>query len=354
MRKAVILAGGTGTRLWPWSREALPKQFLAFDERGTLLQQTYERLRLCLPVSDIHVCTLQRYARPTLEQLPELDPERLILEPCGRGTGPSSAYVAAWLARRHGDVTAATLAADAWIEDSRAFASALDTAFAAAEECPDGVVAIGVRPTRPATGFGYIEVGHPHEGDSRVLDALSFVEKPGREAAERFVASGCYLWNVSFYVWRASRLLDLFDRLQPEIRGLIAELEVGGMPAEPGPREEKVFNRMPRISVDRAVMERARPMRVVPVEMGWTDLGTWTAVAEVLEDSEGRAGPRRVSIRDRGVLALGGERLIATLGLENLVIVDTPDALLVCGREEAEAVMQVVEQLRATGNEDLV
>ena len=144
MTKAVILAGGSGTRLWPLSREALPKQFLAFDERGTLLQQTFERLRLVLSAEDIYVCTLPRYSDLVRDQLPELRPEQLVAEPCPRGTGPASAYVAAWLASRHGDVTAATFAADARVENPQAFAAALAAALAAVDDCPDAVAAIGV------------------------------------------------------------------------------------------------------------------------------------------------------------------------------------------------------------------
>jgi mannose-1-phosphate guanylyltransferase len=350
VRKAVIMAGGSGVRLWPYSREARPKQFLAFDERGTLLQQTAARLCRCVDWPDLYVCTLDRYRNFVLEQLPELSPEQLILEPCGKGTGPASAYAAAWLRRRFGDPVVATLASDAWIEDAAAFAAALVAAFAAVEAVPEAVATIGIQPTRPATGFGYIERGKPWGGNPDVFEALSFTEKPDQATAQAYLAARRYLWNASFFVWRASRLQELFAAHAPDTGAVIERI----MDREPSPsRQRELYAGLARESVDRAVMEKARPMLVVPAAMGWADLGTWRSVAGALPDGlPGRGG--RVSVADEDVLVFGDQRLVATAGLRNVAVIDTPDALLVCSLEYAEELKQVIDALRRQGKDELV
>lgn len=347
--KAVILAGGSGTRLWPASRAARPKQFLAFGGGRTLLQRTWDHLRLCLPAADILVCAPAPYAGLITEQLPELLPEQLVVEPAPRGTGPASAYLAAWIRRRFGSVTVATLAADGWIERPEAFTEALRVAAAAVAAAPDAVVAIGVRPTRASPRFGYIHLGPAWANDSRVFEVEAFTEKPDRGTAEAWLAAGNTLWNASYYVWKPDRLLALFAGHRPETRDAVEALVDAG---ERDADAVQLYEQLPRLSVDRAVMERARPMLAVPADMGWTDLGTWDAVAAVFP--EGFPGPGgQVSVPARRVWVLGGDRLVATLGLEDVAVIETPDALLVIRLDQAERLTDLVDALRKAGYDDL-
>jgi len=192
-------------------------------------------------------------------------------------------------------------------------------------------------------------VGAAWERDRRLFEAVSFTEKPDRSDAERMIISGRFLWNASYYAWRTKRLMALFDDFRPEIAAGVREMGAIGFERA---ASATVYARLPRVSVDRAVMERARPMLVAPAVMGWTDLGTWASVAGASPSRPGDAG--WVSVADGKVFVSGGKRLIATVGMDNVAVIDTPDALLVCNLERAEAFPEVIDRLRAMGREDLL
>jgi mannose-1-phosphate guanylyltransferase len=351
--KAAIMAGGTGTRLWPLSREGRPKQFHALGADRTLLQQTYDRLRRFLAPADLFVCTVERYVALTREQLPELPPENVLVEPAARNTGPAIGLVAAVLQQRCGDCRLATFAADHVVQRPEVFEAVVRLAAEAVTAEPEALVTIGIRPTRPETGFGYIEVGDAVEEPRGIYRVRRFVEKPDQETAERYLASGQFLWNASYFLAHSARLLELYDRHLPELgAGLRRIGEAVGTPEEAQVIREE-YRSLPKVSFDKGIVERAAAVRVVPAEMGWSDVGSWELIYDLLAAEPGAtvSQGRHVGLDDQGCLVMAGERLVATLGLENVVVVDTGDALLVMNKARAQEVKQLMDCLRAAGEE---
>lgn len=354
--KAAIISGGTGTRLWPLSREATPKQFHALGGERTLLQQAYDRLRRFLAPDDLFVCTVERYVALTREQLPELPADNVLVEPAPRNTGPAIGLVAASLHARCGECVLATVAADHVVQRPEAFEAAVRLAAAVVAREPEALVTIGIRPTRAETGFGYIELGERVEAPEwggAVHRVRRFVEKPDRETAQRYVASGQYLWNASYFAGRSDRLLALYDRHLPEVGAALRRIEAAvGAPEEPAVVREE-YRHLPKVSFDTGIVERAEAVWVVPAEMGWSDVGSFELLYDVLARQPGEtvARGRHVGVGDTGCLILAGDRLVATLGLENVVVVDTGDAVLVCNKASSQDVKKLMDRLRAAGEE---
>jgi mannose-1-phosphate guanylyltransferase len=352
--KAAIMAGGTGARLWPLSREGRPKQFHALDSDRTLLQQTHDRLRRFLSVEDLFVCTVERYVALAREQLPDLPPENLLVEPAPLNTGPAIGLVAAVLQQRYGDCLTATFAADHTVRRPEAFEAAVRLAAGAVAAQPEALATIGIRPTRPEIGFGYIEVGEASGGPGAgVYHVRRFVEKPDRVTAEQYLASGRFLWNASYFVAHSSRLLALYDRHLPEVGAALCRIgDALGTPAEKRVIEE-VYGRLPKIAFDRGIVERAAEVCVVPAEMGWSDVGSWDLLYDLLAEQPGVtvSQGRHVGLDDQGCLVVAGDRLVATLGLQDVVVVDTGDALLVMNKARAQEVKQLMDRLRAAGED---
>ncbi|MGY1619673.1 mannose-1-phosphate guanylyltransferase [Geodermatophilus sp. SYSU D00691] len=353
MRHAVIMAGGSGTRLWPLSRAERPKQLLdVVAEPGggahSLLAEAFTRLQAVLPTENIWVCTAARYGAQVRAALPELGPDRLVLEPVARDTANAVGLAAALVADVDPDAELAVVSADHVIRPVERFAAALRTAFDALAPRPDALVTLGIVPTAPATGFGYVQRG-PATEVSGVAEAASFREKPDLGTAEQYVASGEYLWNSGMFVWRARTVLDaLADHLPETAKGLarvVAE--------PPGPARDavlaEVFPTLPKISVDYAVLEPAatEPGRVLvaALDVEWLDVGSWPALALTLErtaDADGGNAVRGLAVTldadGNIVFSDDPEHLVALVGVRDSVVVHTADVTMVAPVAEAERV----------------
>lgn len=346
---ALILAGGSGTRLWPYSRSDRPKQFLSLDGGTTMLQATVERTLPIIRPERVYVATGEAYADLVAEQLPEVPRENILVEPAGRGTAPCIGLAALHLRRRDPDAVMAVLSADHRIEDAAGLCAALAAGERAARQ--GFLVTLGITPDEPSTGYGYIRRGEllADDGAWRVFRVGAFAEKPGAEQARAYLAGGDYLWNAGMFVWRADRILAELAAHRPQVAGPLALIEA----ALGGPLERAILRavwpRIENVAIDVAVMERTGRAVVIPADLGWSDVGDWAALADALgRDEHGNAVVgASVGLGTRNSLIYGGERVIATLGVSDLLIVDTPDALLICSREHAQDVKALVAQVRA-------
>jgi mannose-1-phosphate guanylyltransferase len=356
VRHAVIMAGGSGTRLWPLSRAARPKQLLdvvAEDGGGahSLLAEAFDRVRAVLPPERIWVCTAARYGEQVRAALPELGADRLILEPVARDTANAVGLAAALVADLDPDAELAVVSADHVIRPVERFAAALGTAYDVLAGRPGALVTLGITPTGPATGFGYVQRGAA-TGVPGAFEAAAFREKPDLATAEEYLASGEYLWNSGMFVWRAQTVLDaLADHLPESAEGLA---KIVAVPA--GPERDAVlaavFPTLPKISVDYAVLEPAatEPGRVLVVDLDvdWLDVGSWPALAGTLEtDAEGNAVRGTAVLLDSSgnvVFSDDPDHLIALVGVRDSVVVHTGDVTMVCSMADAERVKQLLAE----------
>lgn len=375
----LVLAGGRGERFWPRSRASLPKQFLRLSGPRTLLQETFRRARRLVPADRVYVVTPARYRDLTLGQLPELPPGNVVVEPFGRDTAPGIGLGAVHIARRDPDATMIVLPADHLIAHEDRFHAALSAAAAVAARGRH-LVTLGVPPTRPETGYGYIQVGaHLEEVNGRPVRAVRrFTEKPALEQAMGFLAAGDHLWNSGMFAWRISLFRRLLARHLPGLAAglerIAAALAAAGPASADGPRDaagyeavvRREFAAFERISIDCGLLERAGEVVVLPGDFGWDDVGSWAALERVRpKDERGNVieGPV-VAVDSRDCIlcagdgeagpaaaAAGSGRLLVTYGVDNLLVVDTPDAVLVADKSRSATLKRVVEELKRLGFE---
>jgi len=349
MRHAVIMAGGSGTRLWPLSRKQRPKQLLKLFGGKSLLRQAYERLASLLEPASIYVITTAEHLDLVHGELLEVPESNLFGEPCGRDTANAVGMAAAILHQRDPGGVMGIFTADHIITPVDRFSSAVDSAFKRADENPDALITLAVVPAAPETGFGYVRRGEPL-GDG-VYRVDRFVEKPALETAKRYVASGDYYWNSGMFAWRIDTILAQFEKHLPESYPKLMELGRSWGTGLWADLAGKLYPQLQKISVDFAIMEKAERVLVVEMDCRWHDVGSWNALATVLEaDAEGnvQTGNRVVHVGSKGIIAAteDSDHLIATIGVEDLVIVHSADATLVCKRSEAQAIRDLVAALR--------
>ncbi len=350
MLYAVIIAGGSGTRLWPLSRRSKPKQALKLIGDRTMFQHAVDRLAPLFTPDRIYVGTNAETADLLRPQAPDIPAENFIVEPSGRDSGPAAGLAAAHLLRRDVDATMVMLTADHFIVDTAQFRAAL----AAAGEVAAGgtIVTLGIKPSAPDTRFGYLELGSAqHIVDGfRVYECAGFREKPDYMTAQGFFEDGRHVWNSGMFIWRADRLLSEFERQLPESYEALVRIKSALGTTHATRVLETEWLRMRRVSIDYGVMENAKDVSVIPVEIGWSDIGSWGALLDVLPpDADGNvAGGSLLSHGSSGCY-VRSERTVAVIGMEDVIIVDTPDVLLVCPRSRAEEVRELVKRLEAEG-----
>lgn len=349
--KAVILAGGSGTRFWPFSRTSRPKQLLPLVEGRSLLQLTVDRVLPLTGWEGVVVITGQGIAAAVAQQLPLLPPAQLLVEPCGRDTAAAVAWAAWRELARGGNPVLLVLPADHWVGDAEAFRQVMRAAAEVAAETA-GLVTVGVTPTRPETGYGYLELGEPmgSTGGVTYFRVRRFVEKPDLARAEAFLAAGGYRWNAGMFAFTAEALASAVRQHLPELAlGLDAMMEKAPKLGEAA-AAAACYPSLPRISLDYGVMEKADNIWAVDGAFAWHDVGSFASFAEILPRSEAGAvlGPV-VALESRGCVLLSQGPLLATLGVEGLVVVATEDAVLVTTCEQAQKVKELVAELERRG-----
>jgi mannose-1-phosphate guanylyltransferase/mannose-6-phosphate isomerase len=349
--QALILAGGSGTRFWPLSRKRRPKQLLALEGERSLLRDTVDRLQPLVPPAAVWVCTTRSLADEVRRELPEVPAEQILLEPEGRNTAPAIGWSVRSMPEEARRGVVAVLPADHRVGDPDAFRATLERACDVVER-EDRVMTLGVTPRWAETGYGYLELEPPeaNAGSGGIRRLRRFVEKPDAEAAARFVSSGSYLWNAGIFVFRGTTLLRVLAGLQPELaRGLE---EIAAAPE----RLDEIYARLPSDSIDYAVMEKLSDISTLPLDCGWSDLGSWAALDEVLpRDDAGNTGRgERIAIDSGGNLLFSDEGTIAVVGVHGLVVVRTGDTVLVCPKQRSQEVKKIVAELAARGREDLL
>ncbi len=356
---AAILAGGSGTRLWPRSRQQQPKQFADITGVGrTLIQTTADRLHSLVSDDQLYVVVGRKFAHLTTEQLPQLAKAQILIEPSGRNTAPAIGLACAHLSQRDPEAVVAFLPADHVIPQTQNFQDALQTAEAAAQA--GYLVTLGIHPTFAHTGYGYIkrdqEIRLDSPGTLPVYQVDRFFEKPDTLTAETFLADGNYFWNGGIFISRVDQMMAEIERQLPNVYKQLQEIIASfGHPDEEA-RMAQAWEAMPNISIDYGIMEGAQRVAMVPLNAGWNDVGSWDALTSVISlDTEQNciASGETLTIESSGNI-IYSERLIALIGVNDLAIIDTGDALLIGHKSQMQKVKNVVDQLRERGRTDLL
>lgn len=342
-RYAMILCGGSGTRLWPLSRTLRPKQLLALNGEQTLLQQTTTRLLAHVNAANLFTVTHEDHKFEVKGQLTEIAPDavqNVLAEPCARNTLPAIAWAVSKIHQQDSDAMIGVFASDHAIDDNQAFLEAWQTAEIAAQD--DYLVLLGIKPHEPATGYGYIKPSQilNSSGALPIYQVAQFVEKPNAEKAAQFVRDG-YLWNSGMFVFKASAFMKMLQQYQPEIAK-----QISGMSAE---NFAETYTNFPNLSIDYGLAEKAEKVAVVPVDMAWSDLGSWDSIYQRHQkDADNNVLHGEVFAQDTTNSLLWSQTsLLATAGLDNIVVIQTSDATLICDRSRTEEIKTLVERVKA-------
>jgi len=347
----VIMAGGSGTRLWPISREHLPKQLHSFGNEKSLIQETYERVKDLVPRENIYVSLVGSILKTSQKQLPQILKENFIIEPIGKNTAPAIALVAATIFKRDPHGVVITLASDHTITKLENFKQAVKRAFSFTAKNPDYFTTVGIQPDHPDTGLGYIKVGRKFE-NTEIYAVDQFIEKPNAIKAKQYSKSGRYLWNAAYFIWRADKLLAMYEKHAPEIYQVISKIlpTIGNRNGQK--QIDLFYQEMPKEPVDTAIAEKVEKIAVVPAELGWSDIGSWSTLYDLLAQKAGNhtvSQGNHVGVDDKNCLVYAQDKLLATVGLEDIVIVDTPDVTLICNKNKSQDIKNLIEKIKERG-----
>lgn len=358
-RYGVIMAGGSGSRFWPLGRKERPKQLLNLSGKDLMINETLKRLSSCIEKENLMIVTNVSQT-PLMEEKTGnwVKKENILSEPVARNTAACIGYAAMEILKKHGDGIMCILPSDQFVKDEEEFVRVMEAAIATAEQT-DGLVTIGICPTFPATGYGYMKSKEGSEapvGDKNAKNysiVEEFVEKPDEETAKMYLEKGGYLWNSGMFVWKASTILSYMERLLPDIYSCLQE--IGDAMGTDGEKEtiERVYPVIPKISIDYGIMERADHVLVIPAEFGWNDIGSLDMLTLMKEaDEKGNISYGETVCMDcEGSILYGTDKLVAAIGMKDVIVVQTKDAVLVCPKDKAQDVKRLTEQLEATGKE---
>ncbi|MCZ8512549.1 mannose-1-phosphate guanylyltransferase [Paenibacillus filicis] len=346
---AVIMAGGKGERFWPKSRTHLPKQFLNISGNKSMIQQTIARLENLIDISQIFIVTNELYAELIRAQIPHLPHDNIIIEPIGRNTAPCVGLASILIEEKFPHSTMVVLPSDHIIENEEGFIRILKTAVEVAQE-DSHLVTLGIQPTYPETGYGYIESTKEINkvNDLDVHKVNKFVEKPNLETAEGYLSSGNYFWNSGIFIWKTAVIRKYIKELMPEMHDVLETMKAAFGTDQKRNVINSEFHKMPDQSIDYGIMEKVNNIYVIPCIFGWDDVGSWTALDRI-NDRDGNGNVIKGNILNidtkRCIIESNG-KLIATLGIEDLIIVDTEDVTLICTKDKAQEVKLLLKELR--------
>lgn len=352
---ALIMAGGRGERFWPKSRRNMPKQFLPLtDDSKTMIQLTVERISALVEMEDIYIATNKDYKKLVREQLPDIPAENILCEPVGRNTAPCIGLGAVHIARKYQDAIMIVLPSDHLVKFTNMFITTLRDACEVASK-GNNLVTIGITPDYPETGYGYIKF-NTNEAVGRAYKVDRFVEKPTLEVAKEYLATEEYLWNSGMFIWKVSSILGNMRKWMPSTYEHLMNIQAGIGTSEADMILEKEFSEMESQSIDYGIMEKAQNIYILPGTFGWDDVGSWLAVGRIKKSNEsGNVVKGNVITVDTSNSVIQGERkLIAAVGLEDIIVVDTEDAILICAKNSAGEIKKVLENLKICNRDEYI
>ncbi|UUZ83046.1 mannose-1-phosphate guanylyltransferase [Paenibacillus sp. P26] len=346
---AVIMAGGKGERFWPKSRTHLPKQFLNISGNKSMIQQTIARLEKLIDIKQIFIVTNELYAELIRAQIPHLPHDNIIIEPIGRNTAPCVGLASVIIEEKFPDSTMVVLPSDHIIENEEGFIQILKTAVEVAQE-DSHLVTLGIQPTYPETGYGYIESTN-HINVVNGLDVHKvnkFVEKPDSETANKYLSAGNFFWNSGIFIWKTATIRKYIKELMPDMNDVLESMKAGFKTDKRSEVIKSEFHKMPDQSIDYGIMEKVDSIYVIPCIFGWDDVGSWTALDRINDrDENGNVIKGNIlNIDTKRCIIESNGKLIATLGIEDLIIVDTEDVTLICTKDKAQEVKLLLKELR--------
>lgn len=349
---AVIMAGGSGTRLWPMSRQASPKQFQKLVGEKTLIQATFDRVKKVVPAGQIYVATVERYKDLVAEQLPKVLSDHIFLEPASRNTAPAFGLIAYKLLEKDKQAIVATVASDHVVQNEPEFIKTFQAAYEATGKNKGNLITVGINPDKPDTNYGYIKMGDEHSiaAGKKVFKVDSFIEKPDLKTASKYVKSWQYLWNASYFFWRVSDMAAWLEKYQAKSARVLKKIAL--MSEEEGASITQAYKALENEPIDTAVVEKLDKILVIPADLGWSDVGNWGTLHEVLSssfDSNIISRGHHLDAGSEDILVYANDKMIATVGLKNVVIIDTPDAILVIDKNKAPDVKKLIDRVKAEG-----